>query len=478
MTPALELIDITKRFGDISALNRASLRVQPGTVHAVLGENGAGKTTLMRVAYGLTQPDAGVIRRNGVVRALRHPSEAIALGIGMVHQHFSLVPAMTVAENVVLGLHGSYRANQAAQLVSDVAESTGLQIDPERPVHTLPVSAQQRVEILKALVRRATVLILDEPTAVLAPREADDLLRWVREFASAPDRCAVLITHKLREAIAVADEVTVLREGEAVFSGIADDTDEATLVRSMIGGDIQASMAVPRVNAGRPVLSLEHVVVEAPDGRVLLHDVSIIIAEGELVGVAGVEGAGHHELLRVLAGRLAPTRGSVALPSDVGFIPEDRHRDAVVLEMTLTENLALRELSARHGHMPWTSLRARTQRMLGVFDVRAVSSDAAMSSLSGGNQQKFVVGRELDPRPAALVAENPTRGLDIRATASVRDQLRAARAAGTAVVIYSSDVDEVLALADRVLVVHAGEVKTVPPVRDEVGRAMLGVANV
>ena len=477
MTPALELIDISKQFGDIRALRRASLLVRPGTVHALLGENGAGKTTLMRVAYGLTVPDSGTIRRQGVAHTPRHPSDAIRLGIGMVHQHFSLVPAMTVAENVVLGLHGAFRAGQAADLVRDVARSTGLQIDPGQPVRTLSVSAQQRVEILKALVRNTKVLVLDEPTAVLAPREADDLLTWIRAFAAAPDHCAVLITHKLREALAIADDVTVLRAGEVVLSQPADRTDETMLVRAMIGGDVEATALAVRRPAGSPVISLRQVTVEAQDGRLPLHDVSVEIGQGELVGVAAVEGSGQHELLRVMAGRLTPTRGTAAIPSDIGFIPEDRQRDAVVLEMTLTENLALRGLAARRGRMPWTRLGTHAQQLIGAFDVHASGPRALLSSLSGGNQQRFVVGRELDPLPAALIVENPTRGLDIRAAASVHDRLRAARDAGTAIVMYSSDVDEVLALADRVLVVYGGVVRTAPPVRDVVGRAMLGVVD-
>jgi len=475
--PALELTNIAKRFGEVTALDGASLQVRPGTVHAVLGENGAGKTTLMRVAYGLTPADAGETRRNGVAYTARHPAEAIALGIGMVQQHFSLVPAMTVAENIALGMHGTYRANEAARTVRELSAATALQIDPHVAVDALPVSAQQRVEILKALAREARVLILDEPTAVLAPQEADDLLRWVRAFASSPDRCAVLITHKLREARAIADDITVLREGISVLSRPASETDETSLVHAMIGGHVQQS-ATPRcVTSGRPVLSLHDASVTLSNGREVLRNVSLAIGEGELVGIAAVEGAGQDALLRLLAGRFAPSRGRASLPPDVGFIPEDRHRDAVVLDMTLTENVALRGLAARRGHMPWKELRARTARMLDALDVRSEGPEAFMSSLSGGNQQKVVVGRELEPLPAALVAENPTRGLDIRATAAVHARLRAARDAGTAVVVYSSDIDEVLELADRVLVVHAGEVSTVSPVREEIARAMLGAVR-
>jgi ABC-type uncharacterized transport system ATPase subunit len=474
VTPALEVSNVTKRFGDVLALNDASLSVSPGTVHAVLGENGAGKTTLMRIAYGLTQPDAGVTRRNGVAYSAHHPARAIALGIGMVQQHFSLVPAMTVAENVALGGRGAYRADVAARKVRDVAESTGLHIDPDARVDGLSISAQQRVEIIKALSRDARVLVLDEPTAVLAPQEADDLLRWLRNFARSPGHCAVLITHKLREALAVADEVTVLRDGASILSRSVADIDERTLVRAMIGGDIEQSSAKVHGPSGEPVLSLQDVSVRQPDGRVVLSHASLTVGQGELVGIAGVEGAGQHALLRVMTGRLTPSAGQVIAPRQVGFIPEDRHRDAIVLDMTLAENVALRGLAARRGRMNWSDLRTRTERMLTTLDVRAQGPDAPIASLSGGNQQKVVVGRELEPLPAALVAENPTRGLDIRATAAVHERLRAARDAGSAVVIYSSDIDELLELADRVLVMHAGVLTPVSATREAIARAMLG----
>lgn len=478
MTTALELSELSKRFGQVMALDHASLRVRPGTIHAILGENGAGKTTLMRIAYGLTLPDSGTMLRNGVVHTPRHPSEAIRTGIGMVHQHFSLVPAMTVAENVVLGLHGSYRAKEAADLVRRASRETGLHVDPEQPVRSLPVSAQQRVEILKALVRDADLLILDEPTAVLAPGETDDLLAWIRHFASSPQRSAILITHKLREALAIADDVTVLRDGRTVLTCPAHETDEAQLVRAMIGSEVEARPALRDRTRGSVVLSLQHVSVSGAGDAHALHDVSAELSAGELVGIAAVEGSGQRALLRVLAGRLTPASGSAVVPSDVGFIPEDRHRDATVPEMDLAENLALRGLGKRKGLMRWKEVRNHTQRIVGAFAVRSAGPDAPLSSLSGGNQQRFVVGRELDPLPSALIAENPTRGLDVRATAAVHERLRAARDAGAAVVMYSSDVDEVLAVSDRVLVVHGGGVKEVPAVRDAVGRAMLGVADV
>jgi simple sugar transport system ATP-binding protein len=474
VTPALELLDIVKRFGNVLALNRASLRVQPGSVHAVLGENGAGKTTLMRVAYGLTQPDAGTVRRDGQPYTARHPADAIALGIGMVQQHFSLVPAMSVAENVVLGLRGSYRPADADRHVAALSRETGLNVDPTARVEHLPISAQQRVEILKALIRRARVLILDEPTAVLAPQEIDELMQWLRRFVSQGSNAGILITHKLREATSVADDVTVLREGSTVLTGPATQMEERQLIRAMIGGAVDVAGSPATRGPGATIAVLDHVSLQAARGHTALHDVTIEIHAGELVGVAGVEGAGQHALLRLLAGRLAPTQGTIQLPADIGFIPEDRHREAVILSMSLTENLALRDLARRRGRMPWASISRSARNLIMAFDVRASGPAVPMAALSGGNQQRFVVGRAMEPLPSLLVAENPTRGLDVRATARVHEGLRAARDAGAAVILYSSDVDEVLELASRVVVMHTGRLHDVPATREDVGRAMVG----
>ena len=493
MTFALELCDVSKRFGSVEALARASLRVRPGTVHALLGENGAGKTTLMRIAYGAMRPDAGSVFLDGIAADLRSSADAIARGLGMVHQHFALVPAMTVAENVALGMRGRYDAGAAAARVRALGQATGLVLDPGARVETLPVGAQQRVEIVKALARDARVLILDEPTSVLPPGEAEELLRWVRRFRD-QGRCVVLITHKLREALSVADDMTVLRRGATILTGPADSLDEPALVAALLGGDeregptssessatlppaISPAAILPRgpLPAGNPVATLRHVSITDARGRRALHDASLDVHQGEIVGLAAVEGSGQHELLRLLAGRLTPTAGDVTLPESIAFIPEDRHRDALVLGMTLLENVALRGLGARRGRMPWGELRDSTESLLARFHVRATGPGALARELSGGNQQKLVLGRELSSHPAMVVAENPTRGLDIRAIASVQAQLRAARDAGSAVVLHSSDLDEVLALADRVLVLHDGRVQVVDtPTRERVGRAMLG----
>lgn len=475
MTAALSLEGVSRRFGRIVALENASLHVRPGTVHALLGENGAGKTTMMRLAFGLVRPDAGVIRVRGTPVAPRTPVDALALGIGMVHQHFTLVPAMTVAENVALGGSGLFGPASAIARVEALSRRTGLRVPPTARVGDLPIGAQQRVEILKALARDVQLLILDEPTAVLSPGEIDDLLRWVRAFAE-EDRAVVLITHKLREARAIADDVTVLRAGRTVLAARARDVPEQVLVTAMLGDAEGEVVAGPSPGAPGPVI-LRLVGASVSGTRAGVRGVDVDIHRGEIVGVAAVEGSGHHELLRALAGIMAPASGRALVPSDVAFIPEDRHRDAVVLDFPLTGNLALRGLGQRRGRMDWPSLREHARTLLDRFDVRAPSPDLAMRDLSGGNQQKFVFGRELDPLPSAIVAENPTRGLDVKATRAVHQRLRDARAAGAAVVVYSSDVDEVLALADRVLVVHAGKVIPTVAEREVVGRVMLGAGT-
>ena len=496
----LSLEGITHTFGTVRALDGAHLTVRRGTVHALLGENGAGKTTLMRMVFGLLAPDTGVMRWQGNTVRVTSPAQALASGIGMVHQHFTLVPAMTVAENVALGGRGGFDPATAAQEVVEVAARAGLQLDPHARVSTLPVGAQQRCEIVKALARNVQLLILDEPTAVLAPSEAAELLAWVRRHADAGN-AVVLITHKLRDALAVADDITVLHRGRTVLTTRAADTTQDALASAMLGatpgersvGSGAPTTGMPMVRAltetashetrtagasahaaTRPVLVLRNVSWHDERGVTRVRDASLTVHAGEIVGIAAVEGAGQHELLRILAGRLDAATGEVARPDRVGFVPEDRHRDALLLDAPLFENTALRGAGARRGRMNWSALRESTAGLLTRFDVRAPGPQAVARTLSGGNQQKYVLGRELVEEPQALVVENPSRGLDFKATAAVQTALRAARDAGTAVVVYSSDLDEVLLLADRVYAMHGGAAHEVPAEREAVGRAMLG----
>jgi simple sugar transport system ATP-binding protein len=476
---ALDLVAISKRFGAATALEAASLRVRQGTVHALLGENGAGKTTLMRVAFGSIRPDAGQVLVHGRQVEFRSPAQAIAAGIGMVHQHFTLVPEMTVAENIALGGHGRLRLGDVEAAIRDISARTGFDLDPSARVDTLPVGAQQRVEIAKALARRASILIMDEPTAVLAPAEVDDLLRWLRQFA-ADGNTAILITHKLHEALDIAADVTVLRRGRVVHTGGAATATAASLTTAMLGAQM-GSVATPEppsdVTMSAVVFRAERIVVCDPRGVARVRDASFVIRTHEIVGVAAIEGSGQRELLRALAGRQCIDGGTLERPAHVGFVPEDRQGKALLLDRALVENIALRDAGERRGLLRWRALRERTASLMAAYDVRALSEASVARTLSGGNQQKLVLAREIEGEtpPAAIVLENPTRGLDVRATAEVHARLRAARDAGTAVVVYSSDLDEVLALSTRVFVMRAGSVREVAQDRDAVGRAMLGL---
>ncbi len=481
---ALALEHVAKRFGQVQALADATLVARAGTVHALLGENGAGKTTLMRVAFGMIRPDGGIVRLHGEPVELPSPAHAISRGIGMVHQHFSVIPAMTVAENVALGGHGRYRPSAAAERVHAIGAESGLELDPHSRVADLPVGALQRLEIVKALARGASLLILDEPTAVLAPSETDELLRVLRRFAERGGT-VVMITHKLREVLAAADDVTVLRAGRTVWRGRAAEASEQSLADAMIGETGEIEPAPGRAEFGAspesvvarraPAIIARDVVVEDRAGVRRVKGATFDVAGGEILGIAAVEGAGQHELLRALAGRVRSVAGTLTAPARVGFIPENREREALILDFPLYENVALRGAGLARGRMRWRAIVDRTTELLARYDVRAPGPAVRARTLSGGNQQKVVLARELDDSPPAIVAENPTRGLDIAATAAVHARLLMARDAGAAVVVYSSDLDEVLALADRVLVMYAGRVTVMPPEREAVGRAMLGL---
>ena len=473
-SPALALEHIQKRFGRVQALADATLLVRPATVHALLGENGAGKTTLMRVAYGMESPDQGVIRVHGTTARFRSPADAIASGIGMVHQHFTLVPAMTVAENLALGGRGLYDGAATMQRVQKLAQATGLFLEPNVRVRDLPVTAQQRLELLKVLSRNADILVLDEPTALLAPAEADQLLGQLRQLADA-GRAVVLITHKLREALAVADEVTVLRHGSTTLSRLRADVGEEQLVEAMLGQrQPRGTNTPPNAKPGRAVVVAHNVSIADDRGSIRIRNASFDVRGGELVGVAAVEGSGHRDLLRALAGRIPISDGTLTLPAAVGFVPGDRHRDGLVLQMSLAENFALKGAGQRRGVVPWRELASNAGEIITAFDVRAESQAVVAGALSGGNQQKFILGRELHGLPPVLVVENPTRGLDVRAAAYVRHQLTEACANGVAVIAHSPDLEEVVSIASRMLVVYAGEVWELPADLDPVGRAMLG----
>jgi simple sugar transport system ATP-binding protein len=472
--PAIALRSIGKRFGATTALDGASLSVARGTVHALLGENGAGKTTLMRIAYGLEQPDSGTLELGGEAIRLRSAADAIARGLGMVQQHFSLVPPMSVAENVALGGRGRYRPAAAAKVVSALSGRTSLRVDPEARVADLPPAALQKIELLKIFSREAHTLILDEPTAVLAPAEARELMIVLRHVAD-DGGAVVLVTHKLREALAIADEVTVLRRGRTVLHGAAKSISETDLAAAMFPEAVPTDVPPPNpAVTGATVAELSNVELRDEAGITRVHRASLAVRSGELLGLAGVEGSGHHEVLLALAGRITPTRGSVRIPSDVGFIPEHRQRDALIPAFSVTENVVLREISRARGRLRWDAAAEYARALVAQHAIRTQSVDAPVATLSGGNQQKLVLARELGTRPSLIVAENPTQGLDARATLAIRSRLRDARDGGAAVVVYASDLDDLVTMADRVIVAFAGTLREVPVNADVIGRAMLG----
>ena len=466
---------ISRRFDDVAALDAVDLVVGRGSVHAVLGENGAGKTTLMRIAYGLLAADAGFVDLFGVRQASTSVRKAVAAGVGMVHQHLSLVPNLSPGENLALGGKGRYDRHATEALLARTAEQSGLPVPRAALVRDLSLVEQQRLEILKALSRGARLLILDEPTAILAPSESDELLRWIREYAGSGGS-VVLVTHKLREALAVADHVTVLRKGRVVHAGGARDASEDSLARVMFPDRIESSASLDAVEPTGVVARLSAVDVRDDRGAVRARGANLVVRRHEIVGVAAIEGSGHRELLLALAGRRRASSGSIDLPARIAFIPADRLRDALIPDFDLTRNVALHGLGRRRGLMPWRELAEHTATLIRRFSIAAPAPSATAAALSGGNQQRLVIARELGHEVDMVVADNPTRGLDIRASAFVHEQLRDAASRGVAVVVHSSDVDEVLALATRVLVVFHGEVREVTRDRDLVGRAMLGAA--
>jgi len=481
---ALELRGISKRFGPVQALRGADFVLREGSVHALLGENGAGKTTLMHIAFGMLSPEpGGVIRVGGRDIPVRSPKDARALGIGMVHQHFTSVGAMTVGENIALatGRLGG-RVGAPGAVLSRLREG----LDDGDIVETLSVSLRQRLEIVKALEAGARILLLDEPTAVLAPAEIEELLTLVQRFA-ADGGAVVLITHKLDEVFAAADHVTVLRHGQVTLDAPLVGQTHATLAAAMLGsarGEQRrsASRAIEAAAVeSAPVIALEGATVRPIAHRGPgLRGANLTIRPGELVGIAAVEGNGQRELMLGLAGLLPLVEGRRTASGAAALVPEDRTTEALIPSFTLTENVVLGSGSPapwlRGWRIDWDEARRRTAAMLTTHDVRAPGPDTEAHQLSGGNQQKLVLARALEARPSLLVVENPTRGLDLAATAAVHDRLRRAREEGLAVVVYSSDLDEVLELGcDRLLVVWRGQVAELPPQapRATVGEAML-----
>jgi len=497
--PLLELRGITKRFPGVVANDDVDFDLRRGEIHALLGENGAGKSTLMNILYGLYSPDAGEILLAGERIKLGSTRAAIEHGIGMVHQHFMLVPVLTVAENIVLALEprqaGVLLDRAAAhRRVAELSARRGLAVDPAARVDQITVGQQQRVEILKALYRGADILILDEPTAVLTPQETRDLfdvLRVLRDRGTS----IVFITHKLNEVLEIADRITVLRRGRVVDTIPGGGATEEGLARMMVGREVLLRLEKRPAEPAAPLLQVEHLEVSDDRGLPAVRDVSFDVLGGEIVGLAGVDANGQRELIEAIAGLRAVRTGRVVvagrdvthagvrerLEHGLALIHEDRHRRGLVLPFTLAENLALRDYrrppSSRHGVLDPRAMVRRALRLLREFDVRGGTTSTPAGALSGGNQQKVVLARELGDEPKVLVAAQPTRGLDVGAIEFVHRRLVAQRDAGRAVLLVSLELDEILSLSDRVLVVYEGRiVGEYPPTasEDELGLAMTG----
>lgn len=470
--------------------------VRAGTVHAVVGENGAGKSTLMKILYGVQKPDDGTIEVNGAPATMGSPADAIKLGIGMVFQHFMLADNLTVLENVVLGAEKLYGIGDKARAkVEEISKTYGFGLDPDELVEGLGVGERQRVEILKVLYRGAKVIILDEPTAVLVPQEVDALFANLRELKK-EGHTLIFISHKLDEVLAVADDITVVRRGTTVASVRPADVTSRKLAELMVGSELPSPNTEESTVTDEEMLELSHVTLEDAFGRKLLDDVSLRIRRGEVLGVAGVEGNGQTELTEVVMGMRHPTHGSVELAdaditawstkkrreSGVGYIPEDRHRHGLLLDSPLWENRILghqtREPSVKGAWIDRAGARKDSQRIVEGYDVRTPSIETTARALSGGNQQKFIVGREMSGDPVLLVASHPTRGVDVGAQAAIWDHIRDARRRGLAVLLISADLDELIGLSDAIKVILRGrfvgdfDPQNVTP--EQLGSAMTG----
>jgi general nucleoside transport system ATP-binding protein len=495
----LELRGITKRFGSLVANDHIDLTVEPGEIHCLLGENGAGKSTLMNVLYGLYEPTEGEIVVDGTPRTFKTAGDAIDAGIGMVHQHFMLVPVFTVAENVMLG-HEETQAlgwldrRKARKRVLDLVEEYGLKVDPDMLVEDLPVGLQQRVEILKALVRDAKVLILDEPTAVLTPQETEELFRVMRALREA-GHSIVFITHKLKEVKAVADRITVIRRGKIV--GTADPAStEKELASLMVGRPVKLVVDKTEAQPGAVRFSINDLTVLDDNGTAVVDRVDLQLREGEILGIAGVDGNGQSELTQAILGLRKPAAGSISLDghdlagrtprqilhAGVGFVPEDRQHDGIVGDFTVAENLVLDLVTqppfGKRGSIVPSAVRENARRRVEEFDIRTQTIESPAGTLSGGNQQKVVVARELSRPLRLFIASQPTRGVDVGAMEFIHKRIVAERDVGTPVIIVSTELDEVVALADRIAVMYRGRiVGIVPPdtSRGDLGLLMAGV---
>ncbi len=478
MAPAIELTGITKRFPGVVANDNINLTVEKGEIHAICGENGAGKSTLMKILYGMQPPDEGTMKVHGDVVEFGSPTDAIDRGIGMVHQHFMLADQLTVLENVILGAEptaagGVIKFSEAEAHLARVAEDYGLTIDPDDMVETLEVGERQRVEIIKVLYRGAEILILDEPTAVLVPQEVEALFENMRELKEG-GATIIFIDHKLDEVLEISDSITVLRHGKTVASMPNDGVTAHDLAELMVGSELPTPETAESTVTERVGLDISAVTVVDDDRRPVIENISLRIHEGEILGIAGVEGNGQSELVDAIIGTAAVTAGSISLQglditnlsvrkrreAGIGYVPEDRHHEGLMLDAPLWENAALgHQTQAPYGSrwlMNRSGMRSQTETIKDEFDVRTPNIDVSAHALSGGNQQKLIIGRELTADPSLLIAAHPTRGIDVGAQAAVWEQIRDARAAGLATLLISADLDELIGLSDSIVVMLRG----------------------
>ncbi len=498
----LQMIGIVKRFPGVLANDRVNFDVKAGEIHALLGENGAGKSTLMRQLYGLYQPDEGEIRLNGQPRQFRSPADAIHAGIGMIHQHFMLVPTLTVAENVALGLKSSREPrldlDKVTARIKELAARYGLKVDPRAYVWQLAVGEQQRVEIVKALYRGAALLVLDEPTAVLTPQEVDDLFVTLRQMTK-DGHALIFISHKLHEVLAISQRVTVLRDGRVVGASETAKMTKAGLAQLMVGREVILQYDRPPPQPGEPRLQIQDLWVKNDRGAEALQGVSLTVHAGEIVGLAGVSGNGQRELAEVLTGLRPVRKGRVLLngrevtngsPAEriaagQASIPEERMREGVIKDFSVAENLILRD----HGHAPYSRnsfldfkvIESRSAQLVESFRVKTPTLETPIKNLSGGNIQKLILARELSRRPSILIAAQPTRGVDIGASEYIHQRLLEQRAAGTAILLISEDLDEIRALSDRIAVIYEGQIMGIVNGRtataEELGLMMAGAGR-
>ena len=494
------MLGITKRFPGVLANEHVDFDVRSGEVHALLGENGAGKSTLMKILYGLYHPDQGEIRLNDQPVTIASPLDAINLGIGMIHQHFMLVPTLTVAENVALGLPSSRGAltdlEQVSKRILELADIYRLKIDPSAYVWQLSVGQQQRVEIIKALYRGAALLILDEPTAVLTPQEVDELFVIMRQMVK-DGHALIFISHKLHEVIEISNRVTVLRDGRKIGTRLTSETTKQDLANWMVGREVGFAPDRGAVRVGEVRLKLEQVACGSDRGTPGLRGISLEVRSGEILGIAGVSGNGQRELAEAISGLRKATEGKVFLAGEeitnlapgeitdrmLSYIPEERMRDGMISAFTVAENMILREHHklpySRTGFLNLREISRHADDLIKQFRVKTPSQETQARNLSGGNIQKVVLARELSRNPRAIIAAQPTRGLDIGATEYVREQLLAERRKGTAIILISEDLDEILALSDRIAVLYEGQVMDIVPrahaTPEKLGLLMAGV---